>query len=159
MQRMVVTVTTAAIFAALSPLAQAQQIQSSSTVQRRGVQVSDEAIGAQYGHMLLAKTASDPQYGYSPESPVRVGGGFSKGAHNTYRFLNSLLGPHGEKVHCKRVGTCCPFKTPNSPFGDTALLEVYEVTHEGASAAKRLYFNWYDPGEPLVPMGLTTITK
>jgi len=34
------------------------------------------------------------------------------------------------------------------------LLEVYEITIEGAPAG-RLHFNWYASGEVLVPLGLT----
>jgi len=105
--------------------------------------------------MSLEKTAADEDYAYTPESAVPVGGGFSKGSKNTYRFLNSLLGPEGQKVHYQRIGTCCEFETTNSPFGDTALLEVYEINFEGSDEAIRLYFNWYDPGEVLIPFGLT----
>jgi len=127
-------------------------ITSSSTTS-----ISEEMIGAKHGHMVLGKNASIDTYGYKPESPVPVGGGFSKGSKNTYRFLNALLGPDGQEVHYTRVGTCCEFKTSNSPFGDSALLEVYEITFEGAKKPSRLYFNWYDPGEVLIPVGLTAV--
>lgn len=128
------------------------RIDSSSTIS-----ISDEMIGKQHGRMLLEKVASDEKYAYTPESPVPVGGGFSKGSKNTYRFLNALLGPEGQKVHYQRIGTCCEFETSNSPFGDTALLEVFEIDFEGAKERIRLYFNWYDPGEVLIPVGLTAV--
>lgn len=157
MKTLATVVVSTAILCCVSPPAYAQEILSTSGAQVKGVPITDEAVGSQYGHMVLTKTSTDPQYGRSPDSPVRVGGGFPRGAHHTYRYLNSLLGPNGEKVHYTRVGTCCPFKTPNSPFGDTALLEVYEVTYEGAAKPQRLYFNWYDPGEALIPKGLTAV--
>lgn len=116
--------------------------------------ISEETIGRRYGMATLGKTATDPAYGYSDKEPVQVGGGFGEGGHNVYRFLNALLGPAGQEVHYTRVGTCCPFKTPNAIIGDEGILEVYEITYEGGEA-RRLYFDWYDKGELLVPKGLT----
>jgi hypothetical protein len=58
-------------------------------------------------------------------------------------------------IKYQRVGTCCPFKSPNSPFDGEALLEVYEITVPGGGQPKRLYFNWYDEGEVLIPVGLS----
>jgi hypothetical protein len=112
-------------------------------------------IGSQYPPMAIKGQAKDSGYGYSEKLAIRLGGGFSEGSKNTYRFLNALLGPQGQKVHYERVGTCCGFKTANSPFGDSALLEVWEISYEGAKRPSRLYFNWYDEGEVLVPVGLT----
>jgi hypothetical protein len=83
-----------------------------------------------------------------------LGADSGKGSENTYKYLNALLGPKAEAVHYSRVGTCCVFKSKNSPFGDTALLEVYEIQVENGEA-KRLYFNWYDSGKVLIPVGLT----
>jgi hypothetical protein len=117
--------------------------------------ISDEMIGSQYPPMKIEKIAVDPNYGYTEKSPVVVGGGFGEGGHNTYRYLNALRGPQGQPVHYSRVGTCCSFKSANSPFGDEALLEVYEITYDGAAKPARLYFNWYDSAEILVPKGLT----
>jgi hypothetical protein len=109
--------------------------------------------------MTLTSRATDASYGYSEKKPIPVGGGFGEGGHNAYRYLNSLLGPAGEVVRYKRVGTCCSFKTANSPFGDSALLEVYEIEYEGISKPVRLYFNWYDPGAILIPSGFTARSK
>ena len=117
-------------------------------------QITDEMIGRKYPPMLLTIIAEDPKYAFSQRSPVMVGGGFGEGGHNTYRFLNALRGPNGEVVHYARIGTCCKFRTPNSPFGESALLEVYEITYAGEKP-KRLYFNWYDSGEPMIPVGLS----
>lgn len=130
--------------------AQQSAIQSST----RAGGITAEMIGRQHGTMTLKKSATDPQYGFSETSPVRVTGGYDTGSRNTYRYLNSLRGPAGEVVHYERVGTCCAFKTKKAVFGDSELLEVYEVHYEG-SVAKRVYFNWYDDGEPLVLVGFT----
>ncbi len=116
--------------------------------------VSDEMIGSQYPPMTIKAFAKDPGYGYTEKMPIPVGGGFGEGGHNTYRYLNALAGPRGQRIHYTRVGTCCAFKTPNSPFGGEAPLEVWEITYEGGKPM-RLYFNWYDPGEIAIPAGLT----
>ena len=116
--------------------------------------VPEEAIGHQFGVASLSQSATDAAYGYSEKSPVLVGGGFENGGRNTYRFLNALLGPNGQIVHYDRVGTCCPFKTPNSPFEGEGILEIYQITFDGGKPA-RLYFNWYDSGDVLIPKGLT----
>ncbi len=118
--------------------------------------ITDEMIGRSRGTMHLSRTTADKNYGYSENAPVAVGGGFGTGSDRTYQFLNALRGPNGESLSYTRVGTCCPFKSPKSPFGGEALLEVYEITYSGAKP-RRLYFNWYDEGEVLVPVGLETI--
>ena len=110
-------------------------------------------IGRQYAAMPLSRVSKDPDYGYSEKKPVPVAGGFGDGGKNVYRYLNALRGPESQEVHYSRVGTCCDFKTKKSPFG-SGLLEVYEVAYEGAPG-RRLYFNWYDSGDVLIPVGLT----
>jgi len=124
------------------------------TLSRTTSNVSEEVIGRQFGVSSLITPAQDSAYGYSEKLPVLVGGGFGGGAHNTYRFLNALLGPTGQHVHYTRIGTCCPFKTPNSPFDGEGILEVYEIAYDGGKPA-RLYFDWYDSGTLYIPRGLT----
>src|SRR5262245_16653168 len=116
--------------------------------------ITAEMIGRKYSPMKLDVASKDADYGYSEKMPVLVGGGFGKGSENTYRYLNALLGPKSEIVHYDRIGTCCSFKTKNSPFGDSALMEVFEIRFDGGQP-KRLYFNWYDSGKLLIPVGLT----
>jgi len=128
--------------------AQAPAIESST----RGP-VTTDTIGRQYGAMSVKRAATDPDYGFTEKRPVMVKGGFGEGGHNVYRFLNALRGPAGQPVRYSRVGTCCKFKTKKSPFGED-LLEVYEVTYEG-STPKRMYFNWYDDGDILIPVGFS----
>jgi len=116
--------------------------------------ITDEMIGRSKGTMKLSRPATDSDYGYSEKSPVKVGGGFGSGSERTYQFLNALRGPAGESIKYDRIGTCCPFKSPNSPFDGEALLEVYEVSI-GGGTPKRLYFNWYDGGDLFVPFGFS----
>jgi hypothetical protein len=129
-------------------------VTSSTSMSVGGQRITAQMMGARYGSMTITGSATDDAFAYSEAKPVKIGGGFGEGAERTYRFLNSLSGPNGEPVRYDRVGTCCSFKTPNSPFGDEALLEVFEVTYDGIEQPKHLYFNWYDEGEVLVPLGL-----
>jgi hypothetical protein len=136
------------------PVAQAQDAGARSARQSG---ITDEAIGRQYPAMSLKRVATDPNYGVTERRPVTVQGGYGEGAHNVYRFLNALRGPQGEVVHYRRIGSCCEFKTKRSSFDDgKELLEVYEVVFEGARS-KRLYFNWFDDGEALIPAGFTGV--
>jgi len=132
------------------------EILSSTTAAAGSTVITDQMIGRSRGTMPLSRVATSGSYGYSAMAPVKVGGGFDKGGDRTYQFLNSLRGPNGEEVSYDRVGTCCPFDTPNSPFEDgKGLLEVYVISYPGIDQPKRLYFNWYDEGDVLIPMGLT----
>ena len=80
----------------------------------------------------ITKFARDKTYGYTEDNPIKVGGGM-EGPLNEQRFLNALAGPNGEKVSYKRQGSCCPFKTPNAVFGDSGMLDMYEISIEGMS--------------------------
>lgn len=149
----------AAFFLVLScssaPKTSEPAVTSSTSAKAGGLVITDEMIGRRRGEMKLSQTASDPNYGFSEQSPVKVGGGFGSGSDLTYKYLNALRGPAGETIRYDRVGTCCPFKSPNSPFGGEALLEVYQVTVPGLGSPRRLYFNWYDSGDVLIPAGLS----
>lgn len=102
----------------------------------------------------ITKFTKDKTYGYTEDNPIKVGGGM-EGPLNEQRFLNALAGPNGEKVTYKRQGSCCPFKTPNAVFGDSGMLDMYEVIIEGASEKIILYLNMYDSGTLQVPVGFT----
>jgi hypothetical protein len=131
-------------------------IGSSTTAVVNGQRITDEMIGRGRGEMSLTRTASSDSYGWSQMMPVKIGGGLGEGGNRTYQFLNTLRGPNGEDVHYDRVGTCCPFNSPKSPFEDGgALLEVYVISYKGLETPRRLYFNWYDEGEMMIPKGLT----
>lgn len=66
--------------------------------------------------------------------------------------LNALAGPNGEKVAYERLGSCCPFKTKNAVFGDSGMLDKYEITIEGSSKKIILYLNMYDSETLQVPV-------
>ena len=97
--------------------------------------------------------SQDPDYGYSAEKPVMVGG-VAGGPRNERRFLNALTGPNGEELRYERLGSCCQFKTRHSPFEDIGLLDRYEVVYVGSRRKMIIYFNMYDSDTLKVPVGL-----
>ncbi|GAO43565.1 hypothetical protein [Flavihumibacter petaseus] len=105
--------------------------------------------------------STDTTYGYSKENPIKVGSKTSgEGPSNERRYLNALLGPHGEQISYERRGSCCHFKSKygmklgNETVG-TGLLDIYVITWAGQDQPVILYLNMYDPGELLVPVGFT----
>lgn len=82
----------------------------------------------------------------------------SDGPLNERRFLNALAGPNGEPLSYERLGSCCTFKTKNSPF-KKGLLDRYEVTWEGNATPVILYLNMYDAGPLRVPVNFTLKSK
>jgi hypothetical protein len=101
----------------------------------------------------IVEFSQDDTYGYTQKNPIMVGS-FSEGPKNERRFLNALAGPNGEKISYYRIGSCCEFKTKNSPFGG-GLLDKYSVTYEGSTKEIVLYINMYDADVLRVPIGFT----
>lgn len=102
---------------------------------------------------LIKKYATDNTYGYTEKNPIMVGkeGG---GPKDERRFLNALAGPNGEQINYQRLGSCCVFVTKNGLFGDSGMLDKYEVTYEGLDKPIILYINMYDSDVLQVPVGL-----
>ncbi len=104
----------------------------------------------------ITQFSKDKTYGYEQSNPIMVGGVQNmEGPLNQRRFLNALAGPNGEEVGYYRVGSCCHFKTKNSTFGGTGLLDIYNVFYEGLQEPLELYINMYDSDTLRVPVGFT----
>ncbi len=109
---------------------------------------------------MVEKTTEDPSYGYKKTNPVKVGGvSENSGPLNERRFLNALTGPNGERIIYTRGGSCCSFKTPNGPFGNSGMLDRYEITWLGATDTLDIFINMYDEGDLFIPVGLTAKEK
>ena len=107
------------------------------------------------GAFILTEFATDKKYGYDPDYPINVFFQNTKDDKiNQQRFLNALAGPNGEKLVFNKVETCCPFPTKRSEMG-AGLLDVYQITWDGNKKPVRLYFNIYEKGALLVPVGFT----
>lgn len=103
---------------------------------------------------LINQYATDETYGYTEKNPIMVGkeGG---GPKDQRRFLNALAGPNGEQIRYQRLGSCCGFYTKNGLFGDSGMLDMYEVTYEGLDKPIIFYINMYDSDVLQVPVGFT----
>lgn len=104
---------------------------------------------------VITEFSKDKKYGYDKDYPINV---FYRNASNETinqeRFLNALAGPNGEKLNYKKLESCCPFPTKNTSVG-AAFLDLYEITWQGQEKPILLYFNIYEKGALLVPVGLT----
>lgn len=108
---------------------------------------------------VLTNVSTDKKYGYDPDYPINV---FYQNVKdekiNQQRFLQALAGPNGENIVFNKVETCCPFPTKRNPMG-VGLLDVYQVTWQGNPSPIRLYFNMFEKGVLMAPVGFTLKKK
>ena len=108
---------------------------------------------------VITSYSQDKKYGYDPDYPINV---FFKDLKdetiNQKRFLNALAGPKGEKITYAKTETCCPFPTKRNQIG-AGFLDVYDITWDGQTAPLKLYFNIYEKGALMVPVGLSLKKK
>lgn len=100
----------------------------------------------------LSDTATDPSYGLVQGNPIKVGG---LNERNEAEYLNGLRGPKGEPVEYERIGSCCPFKTPNAMIDGVGLLDAFRVTYAGQAQPSILYIDFYDTDSLQVPVGFS----
>ncbi|NUU01996.1 hypothetical protein [Herbaspirillum robiniae] len=130
------------------------KILSSTVANGKGVPNGRSDNSDRYLHSAL-KSAEDPGYGYSQSNPVKVGPRTQGRLHIVY--LNSLRGPKGEPLEYERKGACCMFANPATSAipGGVGLLDVYRVRVEGEAQDRYLFVDMYDPGPPMIPVGMT----
>ncbi len=87
-------------------------------------------------------------YGYTPEDPIKVGGG----PQGEREYLRLLRGPEGQPLRFHRRGSCCGFQDASLPLGG-GMLDMYEVTYEGLEKPVTLYLDMYRREEPRAPTG------
>jgi hypothetical protein len=106
------------------------------------------------GAFVLQGYSKEKRYGTEKSYPINVFYGTSKNdTLNVQRFMKALVGPHGEHLRYTKIKTCCPFTSKHSDMG-VGLLDQYEVTWPNQKKPMLLYFNNYEKGELLVPVGL-----
>ena len=98
----------------------------------------------------ITVTSSDPTYGLTEQNPIKVGGLHER---NEAEYLNGLRGPSGEPIEYERLGSCCPFKTPNAIIEGIGLLDAFRVTYAGQAKPTVLYIDFYDEAPLYVPVG------
>lgn len=103
---------------------------------------------------VITEYSKEKRYGTEKEYPINVFYGSSKNdSINVKRFLNALAGPHGETLIFHKIKSCCPFTSKHSEMG-VGLLDQYELTWANQKTPLLLYFNNYEKGPLLVPVGL-----
>lgn len=102
---------------------------------------------------VITEYSKDKKYGYDPDYPINIFFRNTKDEKiNQERFLNALTGPNGEKLTYSKLETCCPFPTKRNEMG-AGLLDIYEITWEGNKIPVKLYFNIFEKGALLAPIG------
>lgn len=103
----------------------------------------------------IKEFSADKKYGYHKDYPINVFYASTQNETiNQQRFLNALAGPKGEKISYTKLENCCPFPSKRSNMG-VGLLERYELKWEGIQKPIILYFNIYEKGNLMVPVGLS----
>jgi hypothetical protein len=114
-----------------------------------------EKVQKTVAQAALSVGSKNASYGFTAESPIKVGGGMDGGVRGEQSYLNALRGPQGQAITYQRRGSCCPFKTLNGLLNNTGMLDAYSVTWEGNAKPLTLYINMYDKGDLFIPVGLT----
>jgi len=91
--------------------------------------------------------AKNPDYGYSMDLPIKIGGGESNGPDREQEYLSGLLGPRGEIVGYYRS---------ESIEQDGVILDKYVVSYK--NNYKTLYMDMYNYDNPRIPFGFTCST-
>lgn len=101
----------------------------------------------------LKEYADSKKYGYDSDYPINIGFVQDKN-EDVYvgYFFKGITGPKGEPLTYQKVETCCPFPTKYNKIGG-GLLSIYEVKWAGQPKPVRLYFNIYERGKIMCPIG------
>ena len=89
----------------------------------------------------LNGVSEDPDYGYTMEKPVRVGGG----PKNELKYLHMLLGPNMEFIESVlSIGTF---------WGNNISLSGYKIIIRGDTLSKPIFIDNQNCRDPKAPMG------
>ncbi|HNW96038.1 MAG TPA: hypothetical protein PKL60_07610 [Anaerolineaceae bacterium] len=100
------------------------------------------------GSVPACLTASDPEYAFSPEKPIRVGNvNLYDGVSRMEAYLNTLRGPNMEEISYIRL---------NPQFNaEEEVVDAYQINYAGLSSPVILYFSIYSYETPLAPLGFS----
>lgn len=74
----------------------------------------------------------DPTYGFSPDNPIRIGGGDQAAPGREAAFLGNLIGASGGLIQFQPAGS--------QPFGG-GTLDIYQIAFQQAGQPVMLYFD------------------
>lgn len=104
---------------------------------------------------VITEFSTDKKYGYDADYPINVFYRNIKDENiNVERFLNALSGPNKEVITYKKTESCCPFPTKSNTIG-AGYIDIYEITWKGQKKPVELYFNIFEKGKLMVPIGFT----
>jgi len=117
--------------------------------------------GELHAILWLPKTSANRLYGFSTETPVKVGTGPDGGIANERAYLELLRDAKGNPVRYERVASCCGYASDNAPKG-LALLDKYQIVFtndQGDEKTAFVYLSFYDYEEPMVLNGFNTVNR
>ena len=88
--------------------------------------------------------AKNPDYGYTVDHPIKIGGDESEGSNREQEYMSGLLGPRGEVVG---------YYLSESIEKNGAILDKYVVSYKNNT--KVLYMDMYNYDNPRIPFGFT----
>lgn len=92
--------------------------------------------------------ATDPEYAFSPDNPIRVGTvNLYDGISRMEAYLNTLRGPNMEEISYIRL-------SPQFNAQDE-VVDAYQITYSGLDSPVILYFSIYSYSTPMAPLGFT----
>jgi len=109
--------------------------------------------------IVLEKEVDDDTYGFTPETPIKVGTGANGGPANQRAYLNLLRDVKGNPIQYNRLGSCCAYKSENGLLG-FAMLDKYEIKYKnkkGKNKKRIVYISFYDYEKPKILKGFKTI--
>lgn len=109
-----------------------------------------------YYILRLTQTAPDAKYGYTKESPVKVGQNSNDIAANEQAYLDLLRDAQGKALRYRQVGSCCEYQGRTGK----SKINIYEVVFRNAQNQEKkanLYLTTGDYDEPRIPLGLKTV--
>jgi hypothetical protein len=100
--------------------------------------------------------SDDPDYGFTAEKPIVVGGALVDGSLRQSAFLSRLRDSAGNSLLFERLGSCCPFPEEEGIMGG-AMLDQYAVQIQGTAEVAIMYLNLHgNPHSPIeVPQCFT----
>ncbi len=109
--------------------------------------------------LRLAPAGTDPKYGLTKETPVKVGTGFNGDTENVQTYFELLRDAQGKPVNYRKTGTSA-FRSVNAP-GGRGTVEAYEVSHRDAKGTLKkttVYVTFYEFDAPRVVAGFKTVS-
>lgn len=92
--------------------------------------------------------SSDGSYGYTANRPIQIGGRGNEFSLRKQAFLETISGPQGERVDYQFLGS---EDVETSTWG----VYLYNLSYEGLSTPKLIYFSMDSFEDPRVPVGFS----